>query len=102
MFNVLKVGLTLLVTFVSRKMLGNARLEPATFLERIGNLRARQRFVDGYEHITFEYNVRDRDMMGLLAAHCKEINAMNLPMRSGNTLRVAVQAPPLSKRRDST
>jgi hypothetical protein len=94
-FNALKVGLTLLATFVLRKMLGNARLKPVTFLERIAYLPARQHFEGEYEHIIFEYNTRDTDIMALLGAHCKTINSMNLRMRSGYTLRVGVLPPRL-------
>jgi hypothetical protein len=93
-FNVLKVGLTLLVTHVLRKMLDNARMSPVTFLERVATLPARQRMTRDYEYITFEYNRRDPKIMELLIANCDGINALNLPMRSGRILRVAVEEPP--------
>ena len=93
-FNVLKVGLTMLVTYVLRQMFGKARLEPATFLAHIGTLPARQLFKGAYEYITFEHNTRDPKIMALLTTHCEAINAMNLPMRSGRILRIAVDDPP--------
>lgn len=82
-FNVLKVGLTLLVTYVLRNMLDNARMSPLTFLERIATLQARSRLTDTHEHLTFCYNTRDPATMALLAASCPTINAMKLRTRAG-------------------
>lgn len=92
-FNVLKVGLTLLITFVLRTMLDRARMNPSTFLERVATLHARQRFAAEFEYITFEYNHRDPTTMAMLIACCDHVNALKLPMRSGHILHVAVEEP---------
>jgi transposase len=89
-FNAFKVGLTMLVTYVLTQILGKSRLEPTTFLERVGTLPAWQQFRGEHEYLTFDYNARDPSIMALLISHCEAINAMNLPMRSGRVLRVAV------------
>jgi len=102
LFNVLKVGFTLLVTYVLRTMLDGARITPATFLDRIATLPARQRLTDKYEYVTFEYNPRDPTMMALLVANCPTINALQLPMRSGLILQVAVEDPPQRKDKDDS
>jgi hypothetical protein len=90
-FNVLKVGLTLLVTYVLRNMLDNARMTPRTFLERIATLPAWSRVTDTHEYLTFPYNKRDPNSMALLAASCSTINAMQLRTRAGVILQIAVQ-----------
>lgn len=92
-FNVLKVGLTLLITYVLRTMLDKARMAPVTFLERVATLPARQRFSEEFEYITFEYNHRDPRTMALLIASCANVNALRLPMRSGRVLHIAVEEP---------
>lgn len=92
-FNVLKVGLTLLITYVLRKMLDNARMAPATFLDRIANLPAWQRVTDTHEFITFKWNRRDPKTMALLVAQCDTINAMQLRTRGGGILHIAVEDP---------
>jgi hypothetical protein len=93
-FNVFKVGLTLLITYVLRVMLDQARMAPSTFLERIATLPARQRFSEEFEHITFEYNHRDPTTMALLIACTETVNKLRLPMRSGRILKMAVEEPP--------
>jgi transposase len=93
-FNVFKVGLTLLISYVLRTMLDQARMAPSTFLERIATLPARQRFSEEFEHITFEYNHRDPTTMALLIACSETINKLRLPMRSGRILKMAVEQPP--------
>ena len=97
-FNVLKVGLTLMVTYVLRQLLDNPRMGPMTFLDRIATLPARQRLTADHEHVTFEYNPRDPTAMALLTASCDRINALDLPMRSGRRLRIAVETPPSPRR----
>ena len=47
---------------------------------------------------TFEYNRRDAEVMGLLQIHCDAINARGLHLRSGKTLRIAVEEAPKPNR----
>ena len=94
LFNLLKVGLTLLITYVLRKMFDNARMVPATFLDRIANLPAWQRVTDTHEFLTFKWNSRDPKTMALLAAQCDTINAMQLRTRGGGILHITVEDPP--------
>lgn len=96
-FNVFKVGLVLLVTHVLKEFLGNARMEPVTFLKRMLTLSARQRLTPDLEIITFSYNERDADIMALLIKYAEAINARQLRMRSGLILRLKVEPalPPL-------
>jgi len=98
LFAVLKVGMVLLVTFVLKEYLSNARMEPMTFLERIATLPARLRTTPELEIVTFEYNHRDPDVMALLADQCEALNARRLLMRSGRILRVRVEPPPPPRR----
>jgi len=44
--------------------------------------------------VTLEYNRRDPDVMGLLDSCAEAINARKLRMRSGKTLRIAVDPAP--------
>jgi len=95
LFSVLKVGLVLLVTYVLKELLGDARMEVSTFLDRVATLPARLRKTPELEIVTFEYNRRDPDVMGLLESHCEDINARGLRLRSGRKLRLAIEeAPP--------
>jgi len=98
LFSVLKVGMVLLVTYVLKEYLGDARMEPVTFLERLATLPARLRMTPGLEIVTFEYNHRDPDVMAILAEHCETINARQLRTRSGRVLRIQVDPPPPPKR----
>jgi hypothetical protein len=98
LFSVLKVGMVLLVTYVLKEYLGDARMEPVTFLERLATLPARLRMAPGLEIVTFEYNHRDPDVMAILAEHCETINARQLHTRSGRVLRIHVDPPPPPKR----
>jgi len=94
-FSVLKVGLVLTIKLVLREYLGDARMEPITFLERFATLPARLRILPNLEIVTFEFNQRDPAVMALLTQHCDAINARALRTRSGRTLRVLVDpAPP--------
>ena len=102
LFNVLKVGLTLLVTYVLGNMLDNARMSPLTFLERIATLPAWSRVTDTHEYLTFRYNTRDPATMALLAASCSTINATGLRTRAGVILHVAVQDDPRKKKDDTS
>jgi hypothetical protein len=98
LFSLLKVGLTLLATYVLKKYLGDARMDPTTFLQRMATLPATLRTTPQLEIVTFEYNQRDPEVMGLLKAHCLAINDRGLRLRSGRTLRLAVEdAPPRSR-----
>jgi hypothetical protein len=94
LFALLKVGLTLLTTFVLKNYLGDARLEPMTFLQRMATLTATIRTTPQLEILTFDYNQRDPEVMGLLKAHCQAINDRRLRLRSGRTLRIAVEDAP--------
>lgn len=98
LFSVMKVGLVLLVTYVLKEYLGDARMEPATFIDRVATLPARLRTTPELEILTFEYNRRDPDVMAVLAEQCEAINARRLPLRSGRVLRVHVDPPPLPRR----
>lgn len=98
LFSLLKVGLVLLVTYVLKEYLGNARMDVITFLERVATLPAKFRKTPHLEIVTFEYNRRDSEVMGLLQAQCEAINAQGLRMRSGRKLRVVVEEPPKPKR----
>ncbi|MEE9382075.1 MAG: hypothetical protein V3V08_01505, partial [Nannocystaceae bacterium] len=89
-----KVGLTLLVTYVLREYLGDAKMEVVTFLERIATLPATLKKTPQLEIVTFQYNRRDPEVMGLLQAHCKAINERELRVRSGRILRLAVEEAP--------
>jgi hypothetical protein len=48
--------------------------------------------------VTFDYNVRDPDVMALLATHCEALNARRLRTREGLILRVAVDPAPALRR----
>jgi hypothetical protein len=98
LFSLLKVGLVLLVTYVLRNYLGQARMAPSTFLERVATLPARLRQTPQLEIVTFEYNHRDPEVMGLLTGCLEEINSMGLHLRSGKRLRLAVDSPPPPRR----
>ncbi len=94
LFSLLKVGLTLLVTYVLKEFLGDARMEVSTFLDRVATLPASIRTTPQLEIVTFEYNRRDSEVMGLLQAHCEAINERGLRLRSGRRLRIAVEDAP--------
>jgi len=98
LFSVLKVGLTLLVTYVLKEYLGDARMEVSTFLERVATLPASIRVTPQLELVTFEYNRRDAEVMGLLQVHCDAINDRRLRLRSGRTLRIALEKAPKRSR----
>ncbi len=93
-FNLLKVGLVLIVSFVLKEYFGNARMDAVTFLERVATLPARLRVLPHHEILTFEYNRRDPEVMALLIAQCDAINARGLRTREGRTLKIAVDPPP--------
>jgi hypothetical protein len=94
-FSVLKFGLVLIIQFVLKEYLGDARMEALTFLERMATLPARLRILPEVEILTFEYNRRDPDVMALLTQHCDALNARHLRTRSGRTLQIRVDpAPP--------
>jgi hypothetical protein len=98
LFSLLKVGLTLLVTYVLKEFLGDARMEVCTFLDRIATLPASIRITPQMEIVTFEYNRRDPEVMGLLQAHCEAINERCLRLRNGRMLRIAVEKAPEASR----
>ena len=98
LFSLLKVGLTLLVTFVLKEYLGDARMDVVTFLDRLATLPASVRVTPQLEIVTFEYNRRDPEVMGLLEANCQAINASGLRLRNGRTLRIAVEKAPKRSR----
>ena len=95
LFTLLKVGLSLLITYVLKEFMNGAVMEIETFLKRVATLPARRRLLPGIEIVTFEYNNRDPEVMALLASSCDNINKRGLTTRSGRTLRIAVDpAPP--------
>ena len=98
LFSLLKVGLTLLVTYVLKELLGDARMEVSTFLDRVATLPASIRTTPQLEIVTFEYNRRDPEVMGLLQVHRDAINERGLRLRSGRTLRIAVEEAPEKSR----
>ncbi len=98
LFSLLKVGLVLIVTYVLREYLGGACMEAITFLERVATLPARLRMTPDLEILTFEYNRRDSDVMSLLETHCGAINRRGLRTRSGQKLRIVIEAAPPSDR----
>lgn len=98
LFSLFKVGLVLMVTFVLKEYLANARMDPVTFLERLATLPARLRLTPQLEILTFEYNKRDPDIMALLTEQCEAINSRQLRMRSGRILQVRVEPPPPPRR----
>lgn len=98
LFSLLKVGLTLLVTYALKEFLGNARMEVSTFLDRIATLPATIRTTPQLEIVRFEYNRRDPEVMGLLQTHCDAINNRGLRLRSGRKLRIEVEKPPKRSR----
>lgn len=98
LFSLLKVGLVLLVTYVLKELLDDAWMDVSTFLDRVATLPARLRTTPELEILTFEYNRRDPEVMGLLASCADAINARALPMRSGRRLRVAVDPAPKPRR----
>jgi len=98
LISLLKVGMVLLVTYVLKEYLGNARMEPVTFLERLAALPARLRLTPELELVTFDYNHRDPDVMAILAEHCAVINARQLRTRSGRVLRIQVDPAPPPRR----
>lgn len=94
-FGLLKVGLVLLVTYALKEYLGDARMEPVTFLSRLATLPGRLRKTSELEILTFDYNHRDPEIMMLLSTHAEAINALRLKTRSGRVLRIVVDdAPP--------
>ncbi|MCD6499219.1 MAG: hypothetical protein J7M25_13085 [Deltaproteobacteria bacterium] len=68
LFSLLKVGLVLLVTYVLKELLNDARMDVSTFLDRVATLPARLRTTPELEILTFQYNRRDPEVMGLLAS----------------------------------
>jgi len=98
LFNLLKVGLVLMITYVLREYLGNARMDALTFLERLATLPARLRITPDLEIVTFEYNRRDPDVMALLEKYCETINSRGLRTRSKRKLRIKVDPAPKQHR----
>lgn len=97
-FGALKVGLVLAITFVLKEYLGDAKMDPETFLNRIATLPARLLTMPRIEILTFEYNHRDPDAMALLEKYCESINARKLLTTSGRVLRMRVEPAPPPKR----
>lgn len=95
LFNLLKVGLVFLISYVLREFLGNARMDASTFLERLATLPARQQITPNFEIVTFAWNQRDPEVMALLEQFSQAINERGLRMRSGRKLKIQVDpAPP--------
>ena len=98
LLSLLKVGLVLLARLVLRDWLGDARMAPATFLDRLVTLPARLLTTPQLEIVTFEHNTRDPEVMGLLRAHVETINGLRLPTRSGRRLEIRVDPAPKPRR----
>jgi len=98
LLSLLKVGLVLLARLVLRDWLGDARMAPVTFLDRLVTLPARLLTTPHLEIVTFEHNTRDPEVMGLLRAHVDDINDLRLPTRSGRRLEIRVEPPPKPRR----
>ena len=86
------------MTYVLKEFLGDARMDASTFLDRMATLPATIRTTPQLEIVTFEYNQRDPEIMGLLQAHCETINDRRLRLRSGRTLKIAVEEAPQRQR----
>ena len=94
LFSLLKVGMVLLVTFVLKEYFGDARMSVGTFLDRVATLPATLHQTPQLEIVTYEYNRRDSEVMGLLESYAEAINARGLRLRSGKKLRIKVEPPP--------
>lgn len=95
LFNLLKVALVFLISYVLREFLGNAKMDASTFLDRLATLPARQQITPNFEIVTFAWNQRDPEVMALLEQFSQTINERGLRMRSGRKLKIQVDpAPP--------
>jgi len=94
LFSLLKVGMVLLVTYVLKEYFDDARMSVGTFLDRVANLPATLHQTPQLEIVTYEYNRRDPEIMGLLESYAEAINAKRLPLRSGKKLYIKIEPPP--------
>ena len=94
LFALLKVGMVLLVTYVLKEYFDNARMSVGTFLDRVATLPATLHQTPQLEIVTYEYNRRDPEVMGLLESYAEAINARGLRLRSGKKLYIKIELPP--------
>ena len=94
LFSLLKVAMVLLVTFVLKEYFGDARMSVGTFLDRVATLPATLHKTPQLEIVTYEYNRRDPEVMGLLESYAEAINARGLRLRSGKKLYIKVEPAP--------
>ncbi|MHC5062179.1 MAG: hypothetical protein ACYTFK_14035, partial [Planctomycetota bacterium] len=94
LFNLFNVLFVVLIQLVIKELLGDAAMDPNTFIKRVATLPARSRKTSHLQIVTFEYNCRDPEIMRLLESRCEPINAMKLKTRSGKILRLRVDPPP--------
>ena len=94
LFSLLKVGMVLLVTYVLKEYLDNARMSVGTFLDRVATLPATLHYTPQLEIVTYEYNRRDPEVMGLLESYAEAINAKGLRLRSGKKLHIKIEPAP--------
>jgi len=94
LFSLLKVAMVLLVTFVLKEYFDDARMSVGTFLDRMATLSATLHQTPHLEIVTYEYNRRDAEVMGLLESYAEAINARGLRLRSGKKLRIKIDPPP--------
>ena len=94
LFALLKVGMVLLVTYVLKEYFDNARMSVGTFLDRVATLPATLHQTPQLEIVTYEYNRRDPEVMGLLESYAEAINARGLRLRSGKKLYIKIEPAP--------
>ena len=94
LFSLLKVGMVLLVTYVLKEYFDDARMSVGTFLDRVATLPATLHQTPQLEIVTYEYNRRDPEVMGLLESYAEAINARRLRLRSGKKLYIKIEPPP--------
>lgn len=94
LFSLLKVGMVLLVTYVLKEYFDDARMSVGTFLDRVATLPATLHQTPQLEIVTYEYNRRDPEVMGLLKSCAEAINAKGLRLRSGKKLYIKIEPPP--------
>ena len=64
------------------------------FLDRVATLPATLHYTPQLEIVTYEYNRRDPEVMGLLESYAEAINAKGLRLRSGKKLHIKIEPAP--------
>ena len=96
-YGVLMVTLMRAIQYALEEYVSNARMYPIAFLERVVTLLARLRVLTDIEILTFAYDRRDPDVMGLLKQPCGSVEARSLRALRGRIMRV--QLDPVSASR---